>query len=339
MFRIFGNRRNSSNSTNTSTSSTSSRGSSEPTPANTSRQPPQHQQQQQQPHFNMFGGGGAGGLFNNISSYAQQFEQQQMQAAMAASLRESQRPSPTHEETQGGGPPPTEKSVLAQLHETCLDMDDLANGNENCTVCFERQHVGDLAIKLKCGHCFHKGCVWPWLEKHSTCPVCRLELNTSSTNSMGRREEIMRKAHLKNIEQRRKQHTQTVAESRQRMQKMAREEAEAQQFAAKSDSNSNNNNHHHHNNNMMAAAIKSLLTQLGLDMPRANNDMNILMATIHNACDEEKLRQLKVRELKRRLEHLSIDTSMFLEKSTMISTLAKKSRQLVISSKFGDERK
>ena len=31
-------------------------------------------------------------------------------------------------------------------------------------------------LQLPCGHCFHGGCIRPWLLEHNTCPVCRHEL-------------------------------------------------------------------------------------------------------------------------------------------------------------------
>eukprot|EP00946_MAST-07B_sp_MAST-7B-sp1_P001345 g1345.t1 len=140
-----------------------------------------------------------------------------MRAAMEASQEEANK-----------GAPPTKRSVLNRLRETCLDLEDVQNGNDVCTICLDEQHVGDLAIKLKCGHCFHKKCVWPWLEQHCTCPVCRLEHNDEATGATGAssREKAMRRAHHRNVETRRKSHAQTVAEQRQRMEMMEREERE-----------------------------------------------------------------------------------------------------------------
>ena len=31
-------------------------------------------------------------------------------------------------------------------------------------------------LQLPCGHCFHGGCIRPWLLENNTCPVCRHEL-------------------------------------------------------------------------------------------------------------------------------------------------------------------
>ncbi len=49
-----------------------------------------------------------------------------------------------------------------------------------CSICLERlqndvlcETMHDVCTGLSCGHAFHKECVVPWLRKHSTCPVCR----------------------------------------------------------------------------------------------------------------------------------------------------------------------
>lgn len=41
---------------------------------------------------------------------------------------------------------------------------------ENCTICYEDQNN---PTKMKCNHSFCKVCIDKWLEKHSTCPICR----------------------------------------------------------------------------------------------------------------------------------------------------------------------
>ena len=37
---------------------------------------------------------------------------------------------------------------------------------------------GEEVRLLECGHCFHTGCIVPWLELHGTCPVCRKQLGS-----------------------------------------------------------------------------------------------------------------------------------------------------------------
>lgn len=46
--------------------------------------------------------------------------------------------------------------------------------HESCHVCLLDFENNELLKRLpKCGHEFHVDCLKPWLEKHTTCPVCR----------------------------------------------------------------------------------------------------------------------------------------------------------------------
>ncbi|KAJ4706453.1 putative Ring finger protein [Melia azedarach] len=47
-----------------------------------------------------------------------------------------------------------------------------------CAVClFKFEDIEILRLLPKCKHAFHIKCIDPWLEKHSSCPLCRLEVN------------------------------------------------------------------------------------------------------------------------------------------------------------------
>jgi E3 ubiquitin-protein ligase RNF115/126 len=48
--------------------------------------------------------------------------------------------------------------------------------NSQCSVCLEDFEIGDEAKEMPCKHKFHDGCIMPWLELHSSCPVCRHQL-------------------------------------------------------------------------------------------------------------------------------------------------------------------
>uniref|UniRef100_A0A1J3E787 RING-H2 finger protein ATL60 n=1 Tax=Noccaea caerulescens TaxID=107243 RepID=A0A1J3E787_NOCCA len=46
-----------------------------------------------------------------------------------------------------------------------------------CAVCLQDAVEGEKMRRLTaCRHCFHADCIDPWLEKRSTCPLCRAEI-------------------------------------------------------------------------------------------------------------------------------------------------------------------
>ena len=142
------------------------------------------------------------------------------------------------------GPPPTAKYVLNRLKETCLNLDDINNGNKNCTICFELQHVGDLAIKLPCGHCYHKKCVWPWLLKHCTCPVCRYELTAeggnNSNETMSRKEKSDRQRLQAERDRRKREQENELRRKRERLARLEKNETTIKRSKnSKSNNNSN----------------------------------------------------------------------------------------------------
>ena len=51
----------------------------------------------------------------------------------------------------------------------------LTESNDACTICLEDFHQGEsLTLLPKCGHCFHRKCIIPWLtEGRGRCPLCK----------------------------------------------------------------------------------------------------------------------------------------------------------------------
>lgn len=68
------------------------------------------------------------------------------------------------------GTPPAQKEVVEALPAVTIDE------TLQCSVCLEDFEIGTEAKEMPCKHKFHGGCILPWLELHSTCPVCRHQL-------------------------------------------------------------------------------------------------------------------------------------------------------------------
>lgn len=109
------------------------------------------------------------------------------QQLLGNALREMQ------EEAEAMGPPPASAEAIHRLPTIVVAAEDLIEEqNRQCAVCFGNCHVGHRMCRLPCGHLFHGSCIGPWLYKRCTCPVCRYELPTDSTDYEEGRIERMR---------------------------------------------------------------------------------------------------------------------------------------------------
>ena len=105
----------------------------------------------------------------------------------------------------------------------CLDIEDIEN-NKECAICFEEQRCGDQAVRLSCGHCFHQKCCVPWFAKHTTCPVCRLEVDPSTESAkMSKQELAERQRHQEKLNQKRQAKADRLEEQMLRMKKLDEE--------------------------------------------------------------------------------------------------------------------
>lgn len=68
------------------------------------------------------------------------------------------------------GTPPAQKEAVEAL--ATVKNDEIIQ----CSVCLDDCEIGDDVKEMPCRHRFHKGCILPWLELHSSCPICRYQL-------------------------------------------------------------------------------------------------------------------------------------------------------------------
>lgn len=81
------------------------------------------------------------------------------------------------------GTPPAQKEAVEAL-PTVRIKETL-----QCSVCLDDCEVGDEVKEMPCKHKFHSKCILPWLELHSSCPICRHQLpcDESKLDSEGSR--------------------------------------------------------------------------------------------------------------------------------------------------------
>ncbi|CAL1356479.1 unnamed protein product [Linum trigynum] len=73
------------------------------------------------------------------------------------------------------GTPPAQKEAVNAMPTVTIDENNL-----QCAVCLEDFELGAEAKEMPCKHKFHEGCIHPWLELHSSCPVCRFQMPTTT---------------------------------------------------------------------------------------------------------------------------------------------------------------
>ncbi|CAN8321764.1 unnamed protein product [Cochlearia groenlandica] len=68
------------------------------------------------------------------------------------------------------GTPPARKEDIEALATVKTEE------NLQCSVCLDECEIGTEVKQMPCKHKFHGECLLPWLELHSSCPVCRYQL-------------------------------------------------------------------------------------------------------------------------------------------------------------------
>ncbi|KAK3197998.1 hypothetical protein Dsin_021413 [Dipteronia sinensis] len=74
------------------------------------------------------------------------------------------------------GTPPAQREAVKALPAVTVEE------NLQCSVCLEDFEIGAEAKEMPCKHKFHNECILPWLELHSSCPVCRFQMPSDDSN-------------------------------------------------------------------------------------------------------------------------------------------------------------
>ncbi|KAL4591259.1 hypothetical protein LXL04_004217 [Taraxacum kok-saghyz] len=81
------------------------------------------------------------------------------------------------------GTPPAKKEAVEAMPTVKIQEDSF-----QCSVCLEDFQIGDEAKEMPCKHRFHGDCIVPWLDLHSSCPVCRYQLPSDESKLQRDRE-------------------------------------------------------------------------------------------------------------------------------------------------------
>ncbi|KAI3507709.1 hypothetical protein L1887_22700 [Cichorium endivia] len=78
--------------------------------------------------------------------------------------------------------PPASKAAVESM--PTIEVSNLhVNTESHCAICIEAFALGAEAREMPCKHIYHPDCILPWLTMRNSCPVCRHELPTDSTES------------------------------------------------------------------------------------------------------------------------------------------------------------
>ena len=82
-----------------------------------------------------------------------------------------------------GSPPATAEVINSLKEKKRKPTEAEIVSSTQCSICQEDFTKDKDLIELNCDHRFCESCIVPWLEKHNTCPVCRVEVSSSENST------------------------------------------------------------------------------------------------------------------------------------------------------------
>lgn len=78
--------------------------------------------------------------------------------------------------------PPASKTAIESMPKIAVSNLHVST-ESHCAICIEAFALGAEAREMPCKHIYHSDCILSWLTLRNSCPVCRHELPTDSTES------------------------------------------------------------------------------------------------------------------------------------------------------------
>ncbi|CAA7402818.1 unnamed protein product [Spirodela intermedia] len=73
-----------------------------------------------------------------------------------------------------GGVEPELQAALESLEKVVVAADSTDGGGDRCCpICLDELEVGGEARMMGCSHRYHENCIFEWLKRKSSCPLCR----------------------------------------------------------------------------------------------------------------------------------------------------------------------
>ncbi|KAL3625849.1 hypothetical protein CASFOL_030378 [Castilleja foliolosa] len=86
--------------------------------------------------------------------------------------------------------PPASKHAVASLPTVQISSGHV-DSDSHCAVCTDPFTLGSEAREMPCNHIYHSDCIFPWLDLHNSCPVCRHELPSDDMDGVSARSEAV----------------------------------------------------------------------------------------------------------------------------------------------------
>ncbi|XP_030373769.1 E3 ubiquitin-protein ligase Iruka [Scaptodrosophila lebanonensis] len=79
------------------------------------------------------------------------------------------------------GPPPLSVQRINDIPNVKVTAEEVERKMQ-CSICWDDFKLDETVRKLPCSHLYHENCIVPWLNLHSTCPICRKSLAEDDPN-------------------------------------------------------------------------------------------------------------------------------------------------------------